>query len=313
MKLSMDRAVDELGKLLAVNKLMIMAGAGISVDAPSKLPTWDGLLKGFVSECSTLAETLLNEQDIPVHAREMVDEFKPMVIDAANYKANPTRVASVLKDRLYNIEQLTGIKVHDELNEWFEQTFSRAEPNENHHLIVQTNYRSVLTTNYDLLLEAAAKQDGFSQFRGRSYNFTEAKHVAAAIFHHQPCIIHIHGKYTKTELNEIVFTAGDYSRVKADPRFTMALQALFLGYSTLFIGYGGSDPHVESLLDEMAYFFKGGYGAKAFVFLQEEEANRIDIEYRNSLGIDVIVCKNYSETPEFLRRLRDAMPRAKVA
>jgi hypothetical protein len=308
----MDEAVDELGKLLAVNKLMVMGGAGISLAPPSSLPTWEGLLDAFVKECGSLADALLKEQHIPPRLRNTVDEFKPMVLDAAAYKGHPTRVASVLKDRLWNIEQLTGIKVHDELNEWFEDVFARATPNENHHLLVQTNFPCILTTNYDLLIENAAKHDGFTEFKGRSYNFTEAKHVAAAIFHQQPCIIHLHGKYTKTELNEIVFTAADYTRVKADPRFTMALQALFLGYSTLFVGYGGSDPHIENLLDEMAYFFKGGYGARAYVFLKEEEANRIVVEYRELLGMDVVVCKDYSETTTFLRRLKDAVPRGKA-
>lgn len=310
MKYSLSDGVKALGQNLVDERLMIMVGSGMSVAHPSNLPDWDGLLKAFVEECEYLAKSVLpGIAKDNTKAQEALDDFIIKLNDAKTHK-NQGRVASVLKTSLKRIQEISVANLDDNMNEWLQGLFARADPNANHKAIVKTRYPVILTSNYDLLLEAAARKEGVDALAARSFDYTKPDQVAAALFDRQPAIVHMHGRYTNVKTNDIVFTAEDYVRIrKENPAFTMTLQALFLGYSTLFVGYGSSDPHLEDFLDEMGYFFKAPYKPRSFILLREDKANKVFVDYKHELGTDVIVCSDYAETTKFLEELRTIAPR----
>src|ERR1043165_1773717 len=189
MLLTVSEGIAKLKPLLESRRLMVMAGAGISVD--SGLPGWDGLLSEFAAESRTLVERIRKKRpNIPA-----LNAFAEELDAAASYHY-PIRIASVISRRLKEIQPLLPENLDGAIRRWFTERFAKPQPNKNHREIVATDYPVILTSNYDMLLEAAAKDKGFEI---ESYDYTTIQPLAAALFEKTPCIVHIHGKYRSEE------------------------------------------------------------------------------------------------------------------
>lgn len=240
MSLDVNAAKVQLTNLLAEKRLTIFCGSGISIDSPSNLPDWDGLLKMFIEFCETAIPPSIDQN------------WNSIISDAkGQYKKYPTRVASILKDRLTNYDKINSLNIMKSFNKWLIRILN-SQPNNNHKYIVSTNYSHILTSNYDNLLEDAASLEGFSDLSMRNYSFNDAGKFASSIYDNKPSIVHIHGDVGNIVLEDFVFTQEDYIKIKNKySGFTLALQSLFIHNSILFVGYGASDPHLEDLIDEL--------------------------------------------------------------
>jgi hypothetical protein len=303
MRLTTEQGTERLKPLLREQKLIVFAGSGISV--PAGLPTWDDLLVKFISFCEELND-LLPAEDILGKllrdAKEQTEEY-------------PTRVASVLKRRLLELEKEEAQNIYKAFATWLRDTFT-AEPHENHRLIVRTNYPFILTSNYDSLLEKAAEEEGYHRLaRLGSYTYTEADKIAAAVYQKQPSIIHVHGDNSGIALDEFVFTAEDYVKIRrAHPGFTLIMQTLFIDYSVLFVGYGGSDPHFEDFIENISYCLEWSDSAslpRSFLSLHKDKVGEVLSKYKDRLRTDIIALEEYDETTDLLRALQEACPRIK--
>lgn len=299
MKLSQEEGIARLTPLLNRGKLIVFVGSGVSV--PSGLPTWDGLLREFIAFCHSL----------PGQVKD--DEFARLLSDAEGMTATyPTRVASALRDKLKQTPENEKDTVERYWKRWLNRMFVAADPNPAHEAVVGTNYPYIVTSNYDDLLEMAARSRGMSELPFNSFSFTHPEKVAAAIYEKRPCIIHAHGDGENLSIGDMIFTAEDYQRIRRDyPGFRLALQTLMLQYSMLFVGYGGSDPHLEDLLDEVCHSlgWKQAGLPEAFVFMKEEKVNSVHERYKEKRRTHFIVTRTYEDTVPFLKSLEDACPR----
>lgn len=304
--LNVDEAIETLSPILKDNRLIIFVGSGISID--SQLPGWEGFLHEFIKFCEQLIEN---------HGKndEIQKSFNPNIFNDAKLKIqkDPIQVATVLKDKLtsYPKDSYTFDLLKNEFNVWFSRLFSNKEPNKKHNVIVETNYPYILTSNYDLLLEEAAKNIG-SPYNSLSFHKPEL--IAETIYLKRPSIIHVHGKFTDVILNNIVFTHDDYIKIikKGMPGFSLAMQSLFLNYSTLFVGYGASDPHLEDLLEEFSYFFnypQNQQVSRNYLVVKKKIAGEILRNYKKKMRTELIVIESFDEYNKLLEGLKQAHPR----
>ncbi len=278
MEICINEGLEKLKNLMKNKKLIIFVGSGISV--PSGLPTWDELLDNFIELCEKLQGTLSKE-----------DQFVKLLDDAKSRKENyPTQVASVLKNKLAEIQKKEIANVYKIIQSWFIDKFSSSQPNDYHKLILKTNFPYILTSNYDNLLEKAAMDLGFFDLYANSFSFKEADKVAAALYEKKSCIIHVHGDINSIALDDFVFTSEDYVKIKNKyPGFTLSIQSLFVNYSVLFVGYGVSDPHLEDLLEELSYYFDWSMFEKLpkyYIALKKDKIDTIlDVDSRIIFGV----------------------------
>jgi NAD-dependent SIR2 family protein deacetylase len=302
MTLSIQQAIEQLTPLVKARKLVILAGAGISFD--SGLPLWDGLIQKFINFCKDVQDIL--PQDSRFQA----------LLDSATLETerHPERVASVLKNELAKVEKRTGAKIQDVFTDWLINELSGV-PNDLHRLIIKTSYPFILTANYDTLLEAAARAEGYPALALYTYTFNDPARIAAAIYEERPAIIHVHGSMKNVGLGDFVFTGEDYSRIKRQhPGFAMALDTIFIKYSTLFVGYGGSDPHLEDVAEGLAFKLKEGWPdldtlPKSFLVLHKRKVTDVLEKYKGRLRTEIIILDDYKDLRTLLQALQEVAPR----
>lgn len=301
--LTLEEAKEVLTPLVQSGRLIIFVGSGISVD--SGLPTWDGFLDKYIEFCKQLASQYRG------YAIERIIE-SDLLADAVNEKVkNPVHVATVLKAKLSELPLNIRTNVENDFKRWFFGLFALAQPNPKHELITSTNYPYILTSNYDLLLEDAAKQFGSPY---SSLSFFQKELIAEALYLRAPAIIHVHGQCGDVVLDKIILTSEDYVRIikKGEPGFSFAVQSLFLTHSTLFVGYGASDPHLEDLIEEFAYFFNFPQTeniSKNFLVVTRERAGRVLNDYKRRMRTELIVIDDFADYEVLLRHLQHVGPR----
>lgn len=302
MRLSLDDAIKQLVPLAAEGKLVTLVGAGVSY--ASGLPLWDDLIVKFIDYCKRLQNLLPAEK----HYQSLLSS------SALERVRHPERVASVLKDQLARVEKETLAKVQDNFTDWLIHEL-RGDPNDNHHLLIKTNYPFILTANYDTLLETAARKEGYDSLALFSYTFNDPARIAAAIYEDRSAIIHIHGSMKNIGIGDFVFTAEDYSRIKRQhPGFAMALDTIFLKYSTLFVGYGGSDPHLEDIAEGFAFKLSDGWPhltglPRSFLVLHKDKVNEVLDRYKGRLRTDIVELNDYEDLGILLKAIQKAAPR----
>lgn len=302
MILSASQAKPILLEILDKNKLSVFAGSGISVD--SGLPAWDGFIDKYIEICEKLNNSVNDDL-----------KFQDIIDDAKKYKQKSLiDTITALKDKVKNC-QLHGASVNffdDELNKMFYSAFY----NEYHKLLVSTNYNQIITTNYDSLLEDAANREGYISLLPRSYSYAEAQKLAAAVYSEETAIIHAHGRIADLKLDQFVLTKHDYQMImKHNPGFRMIINTIFMTNSILFVGYGGSDPHFEDILDELNFSLKWEQNSsmlpKCFIMMKNDKISPIREYLNDSNRVDIISFETFPQMKIFLADLQSAYPRKK--
>ncbi len=306
MGLDINEGFKQLSGLLKAGKLVIFTGSGISVD--SGLPNWNGLLDKFIDICREYIDILKDD---------IKDElnFESVLIDAKSHKnKSPLRTVSVLKDQIAQIDK-RGYSFGDFVKQELQRLFLNTKPNINHQLIVDTDYQYILTSNYDMLLEEAARALKHKDLIRRSFSYEKACDFAQALYEERTGIMHIHGKASNINIDEFVLTSNDYLKIKKNyPGFRLSIQNIFLRYSVLLFGYGGNDPHLEEIIEEINFLFKDKieFLPKYYLVLKEHRVDEILRKYKEDLNrTKIITIKDSNEGTELLRRLRDFAPRKK--
>ena len=303
--LEIDEATTKLCQLAKDGQLIIFVGSGISIG--SGLPKWDEFLEKFIEFCKELRATYSKYPEVQSIFSDT------LLNDAARQtRSHPTHVATVLKERMAALPSRISTNVEKDFKRWFFKLFSDAEPNAQHHWIASTNYPYILTSNYDILLEDAAKAVGAPY---ASISFYEKGLIAETLYNQTPAIIHVHGTAYDAVLDKVVFTSEDYIRIikKGEPGFSFALQSLFLRYSTLFVGYGASDPHLEDLMEEFAYFFDfedSEHMSKNYLVVLREKAQTILDAYKKRMRTELIVIDDFRQYESLLKKINLASPRS---
>ena len=268
---------------------VLFAGAGVSASA--KIPDWQSLLKNLLAD-----GTIFTPDDF-------VNVFKSA--DCSNL------VTARYIEKTLNADKRTLIKKIREL----------LYPNKQHieselisvicKLIVhQTRLRSVITYNYDTLIEDCLRRDGKPCFSVYKNNRDESNSFP---------VYHVHGVVFRNSetgfQEEIVLTENDYHRVYSEVFDWSNVEQLhaLTRCTCFFIGLSLNDPNLRRLL-EIAQR-DSGKSVRHYVFLERKSAyNEIekaekDFQIRENmladLGLNVIWYKGndeHRELPKLLKR-----------
>lgn len=298
----MDEALPILKKVLSEGRLSIFAGSGISVE--SGLPAWDGFVDKYIEICEKLNESL-----------DSCDQFTDIINDAKiNKDKNLISTITALKGKIKEVK-MHGINT-DFCEDMLSEFFFSAKPCDYHEIIVSTNYKHIITTNYDNLLEQAASKEGYTSLLTKSYSYTEQQNLSMAIYSGKMAIIHAHGKIANIKLDEFILTEDDYLAImKHNPGFRLIINSVFLTNSVIFAGYGGSDPHFEDIVSDLNMTLnwnsKGRDLPRCYIMLKKDKVTPIREFLSDKHRVDIITFEEYSQMKDFLRELEKCSPRPK--
>lgn len=305
MSISVADAKKELSQLLEKGKLCIFAGSGVSVPAPSSLPTWDEFVSKYIEICRHLNQ--LAEGDL---------KFDHIVDDADSYKSRDViTTLSALKDRVSNCRK-NGTMSTTLYDIEIQELFAIREYNKLHEAIIDTNYKYILTTNYDTLLEKAAMAHARMDLLKRVYSYKDLSMISEAIYLDEPAIIHMHGVATEIALEEFILTKDDYKRIRdKNIGFRTLINALFMNHSMLMVGYGSSDPHLEDVIDDINMslgWLDNSVSLKLpiyYLIVKKDKLSPIFDHIKNRNRTKVITVNDYSEVLDLLEYLKKEHPR----
>lgn len=304
MSISTEEAKIELEELLSKNKLCVFAGSGISVPAPSNLPTWDQFVDKYIEICRKV--------------NEMADKtmkFEDVLADAPRYKSkSAVNTLTVLKDKIRLCKKHgISITIYDDM---MNELFMGRETNEYHNTIVNTDYKYIITTNYDTLLSKAARHQKHYNLLKRSYSYKDLQRISEAIYTGEPAIINIHGIATEVLLEDFILTADDYKRIRDKNKgIRTLLNILFMNYSMLMVGYGASDPHLEDVIEDINLSF-GWFDTEDildlpmyYLVIKKDKVSPIFDQLKNRNRTRIIAVDDHDETLALLKHLQSKFPR----
>lgn len=179
-------------------------------------------------------------------------------------------------------------------------------PSPVHRLIAGTDYRGIITTNYDRLLEHTIAEVRHSLPVIFTTNGIEV--MGDALFNPDLFIYKLHGDITSPA--SIVLSERDYDRmILRNPHVRSFLFGAVLNHTLLFVGYSLSDPDFNLLLRELTLMFENYVPAHYALLPDTGEFEREHLLRR--MNIHVIPYQpadNHREVAEVLRRLHDLAP-----
>jgi hypothetical protein len=247
---------DILAAAIQRRRAILFAGAGVSMSVG--LPSWQALIDHLLDEL----------------------ELNPDVIDGM-------RDGYQMLAEFYRLKQ-GGI---GSLRSWLDRNWKVSEDevatSQLHKLIVELEFPTIYTTNYDRNLEAAF------EVHGKPYaKISNARDIASAtndVTH----IIKYHGDFSDDA--SLVITETDFlNRLSFDSPLDIKFRSDALGRTILFVGYSMSDPNIRLLLHRIWQTWEGS-GHKddrpqSFVFMPSR--NPVQEALLARWGITVLTPQN---------------------
>ncbi|MCK4624108.1 MAG: SIR2 family protein [Phycisphaerae bacterium] len=241
----------ELIDAIVESTVVPFVGAGISID--SGAPSWGALLRRLIES--------LGEDNIACEIRQRYESGE---------------LSSVDVPELHSLLQGSTFSLLNFLNTQFGRPF---RTNKYHHLMRQFTFATVLTTNYDRLIEQS-----FEEIH-RSYNviwkdsqlrfYNEVKALQ---------VVKIHG--TITDVESCVISKGDYAGYAQERPFLYGLLgSIFSVKTVLFLGCSLKDPNIGSLLEQVRLANQGS-PREHFAVLHNPSGD--DVSQLRKYGIRVI-------------------------
>src|SRR5688572_7615853 len=203
---------NRLSDLVADGEVVAFIGSGFSL--PSGLPTWSNLVEGLIRNCvSDDHQSLLNS--LRLGGADLTD-----ILDALS----TTEFAA----KEYLIEHINS---------------PRYEPADYHKLLLELNCTTIITTNWDTLLEQAFSTSHVA------YRVIY-RDIDVAQFNPDRAIqvIKLHG--TILDPDSLIYKRSQYRRFWDERQLLLNLvSTLMATKSFLFMGYGFGDPNVLSLIN----------------------------------------------------------------
>lgn len=152
-------------------------------------------------------------------------------------------------------------------------------PGRAHQLLAELNPRTLLTTNYDRILE----RNFVTGYAVYSY---DSKAVAQAVRRGEYVLVKLHG--TVEDPQNMILTRLDFTKLRQSGEKTLELiEALFLTRTVLFLGYSLGDPDLQLILENQ--FGKRGEHAGHYMLAPSRShdlvAKRI---VREAYGVEVL-------------------------
>lgn len=215
---------EPLIRALRNRKCILFVGSGVS--SAVGYPTWGELVAHLVEKAKRVPYAR-----VPGLAE--IEEQKDLftLAEFARATLHPTGFADTIKE-------LLGAPV--------------AAPRA-HELIARTDYRGIITTNYDRLLETTITR--VRNWAPNAFTSVSLEQVGTALFNSELFVYKIHGDVASP--SSIVLSASDYDRmILRSPHARSFLQAALLNYTLLFVGYSLRDPDFQLVLRELSLIFE---------------------------------------------------------
>jgi hypothetical protein len=213
-----------LARAVRGRKCILFAGSGLSCAAG--YPSWGEMVLRLVDEARQIPGAKVQGLDELV---EKKDWFS--LAEFARTTLTPFDFGEVLK----------------------EMFFETGQPSRAHEMIARTDFRGIITTNFDRLLEIHITRVRNSMptiFTTRGIGA-----MAVALFTSELFVYKMHGDVG--EAHSIVLTASDYDEmILFSPHTRSFLHGAMLNYTLLFVGYSLSDPDFQLVLRELSLMFQ---------------------------------------------------------
>ena len=256
------------------NKFVFFVGAGLSQPL---FPSWGSLLKKFVEQA--------NEGEF-YHDK---DELLKYIEKGEHYLDIAESCVNAMGVNRYR----------DIMEKVFDKDFSLEEVPESYKVLMGLSPKTIITTNYDRIPEIAGK----GMYRiNTNKNAPEASRFCAD---NKNVVFKMHGDIT--DQSSIILTTSDYQEIMNKNSSTrLFLNNILSTKILIFVGFSLSDPHINSILDNIKSINKG-IPLSHYVLLNESSNFKIS-SFENKYGVKVISYtptdrSHHPEVIEFLRAL----------
>jgi len=271
----------------------IGAGLSLGVDVKGRFPLWGELPGRLLERCPEYRWD--SPQDRQMH-RNIFFEPDP---------EDPTREVPrvmTLDAMLVHLDALKR-KLGDEYGKTLAAIFRPADeaPGAAHQAIMAIGAQTLLTTNYDRLLEA---QEGPP--RREAYTWKQSDRALAEIKAGNKVLFKLHGSVEAVD--SVVLTANEYAAAHMDASYRMIVNHLLIANTLFFVGYGMSDPKdLDVVLSEHAKALPSGGTHFALLQTLGPTQRQAEIDRKDRLLRDyhvaVITFVDFSQVVPFLAAL----------
>jgi hypothetical protein len=237
----------------------IFVGSGLS--RASGLPDWKQLLDELID---------LAQEMIP---SERVIEMRKLSKDSSKY--------------LMLAEELREVLASD-LQKHIKNRFDNKmlQPSDVLTSLVRLNYKFIITTNYDTLIEKA-----FVKVFGdipNTLTYKDAATINYNIINGEKFILKAHGD-ARSAPSEIILTEKDYRNIIFRAKgYQSVLHVLFSTCNVLFLGASLRDPELNLLLGYIHNIFHGG-SPDHFALINKDELTKVEEDrWRKDYNINII-------------------------
>lgn len=244
--------LDEIADRLWTGHSAVMIGSGFSKNVSNNFPDWNQLGNVFYEK-------------IHGHPPNEIEHYLNVLKLANEVQSAFGRPA---------LDQLIRIQIPD--NDF--------EPSELHTELLELPWVDVFTTNYDTLLEKAAKNI-------ISQKFDIVVDTKDLIYSEKPRIVKLHGSFPSKR--PFIITEEDYRKYpKEFAPFVNTVQQSLIENTLCLIGFSGDDHNFLQWIGWIRDNLEKGFSPKIFLIgiFKLSEAQKKLIEERNIVLIDMSVC-----------------------
>ncbi len=235
------------------------------------------------AESKRLIRKAMNEKQLVlfVGAGASIKAGMPSWSDAVKIFANKLNVEANGSDNTLLPQYYFNSRGNKEYTQLSREVFRFNEkliPNEVHSMILRFNAQTIITTNYDHLLELAAEDNGeFLQVISQDVDLPYRKDGKE--------LIKIHGDF---EHNNFVLKEDDYLHYHKNFKLIENYVKSLIGTKmVLFIGYGFNDPDIKHIFSWVKEVLNEHFQS-AYMIVTGKSKDQNEVEYYRHLGINLI-------------------------
>lgn len=257
------------------SKCVLFVGAGLSASGVRQggkgLPDWDTLMQQMIDD---LRDSEKCDAATLAKHEESLREGKHLEI-ARSFKqrTRPDQFAAFLKAEL-DPPDIASSKVHE--------------------VILKTNFRGIITTNFDMVFE-------YQSNRLQPLIYPQCLEDIDS-FRRHGFFAKIHGciRNTPNLAENLVLTEESYASLRSNLKYHTILRSLFVMHPILTVGFSLRDPDFLGLIDDLKEIF-GEVMPTVYALMFKPEHNTRD-EWREK-GVEIIPYTNHAELIGFFEEM----------
>lgn len=228
-------------------QLVLFVGAGISVD--SGMPLW----KDAINKISEKMQLTTDQND-------------PLKIPQYYYNSRGNKEYTQLMRVIFRYKECL-------------------KPTKLHKKLLDLNTSTIITTNYDHLIEKAAEENG-------EFIHVISQDIDLPYKNSKRELIKMHGDF---EHNNFVLKEDDYLNYSYNFKLIETYVKSILGSKVvLFVGYSLNDPDVKQIISWVKDVLKDDF-QRAYLIITKAKSNDIEKEYFRNLGVNLIYASDIVE------------------